>query len=137
MTTVRAGDSIDTCCEVCGEQMAILVDVDLAGNQSELSPYPFCEYCTPMNAKEAKALTEEGLEGALIDPYLNFIYEKIKKAAAKGDYSIYHPFHGMQNYPSLNIREAVFNKLRKDGYKITSHEGDRPMDTPYDQISWE
>ena len=142
ITTIKAGDSIDTCCEDCGSQMYMLVEVDLAGNQTYLSDQIFCEDCLPMNAEDARKLTKESLSGKVIEPYLNFIYNKISEAAKNGRSEIHHPFSGVQSkslkFPTSEVREATYQRLRMDGFTIihTNVNSSDPREVDYETISW-
>jgi hypothetical protein len=94
-----------------------------------------------MNAQKAKELTNQNLKGPAIEPFLSHIYKRIEEAASKGQFEIYHPFHGLERgiYPTITQQEAIWQKLREDGYAV-NHFPDpdpgHPGSGPYTTISW-
>jgi hypothetical protein len=94
-----------------------------------------------MNAKEARELSEKNLGGPVIQPLLDAIYEKIRKAANEGRRSIFHPLCDMMiSYPSLEQQEAVWKHLSfVDGYRVKHHpnpDPGYPGSSSYTEISW-
>lgn len=94
-----------------------------------------------MNAKEARELTEKNLNGPVIKPLLEAVYEKIQQAAAAGRKSITHPWYGLRvTYPTPEQQEAVWKHLiGVDGYNVQHHPNPDPGDprsSSYTEISW-
>lgn len=92
-----------------------------------------------MKASEARKLTEENLNGPLIEPLLKIAFSRIKEFAMKGKYSVPHPFYGAKNYPSKDEQEAAASKLRLQGYKvkfISNPDPGDPRSSDYWEVSW-
>jgi len=94
-----------------------------------------------MTAREARILTDENLKGEVIKPYMDIIYERILSSAKEGKSSITHPFHDVHklHYPSRDIKKAIFDCLRTQGYEIIDHsdpDPGHPCSSAYDEIKW-
>lgn len=94
-----------------------------------------------MNAQQARELTEKNLYSSVIEALLARIYQMIQGAAANGRSEIVHPFQGLEvtEYPSLPMKEAIFETLRKQGYTVERHtnpDPGNPSPSDYDSVSW-
>lgn len=92
-----------------------------------------------MKASEAKAITEQQLKGPVIEPLLQFCYQRIKTAAEQGKSQIIDPLHGIRTPVCLEQREAVYQQLVIDGYKVEHHpepDHGHPCSAPYTTVSW-
>ena len=95
----------------------------------------------PMNAREARTKAEDGLSGSITDQQFNHVLDRIEEQAAKGKFSLPTPFVGLGSirYPSEDEREAVFDRLRAEGYKIKHHpalSSKDPREGAWDEITW-
>jgi len=93
-----------------------------------------------ISAKEAKEIATKNLNSVVIEPYLEYIFENIEKAAKAGKFSILYPFNKCNLiYPTREVQFAVFDKLRSYGYEVINHsdpDPGHPCSTPYDEIKW-
>jgi hypothetical protein len=92
-----------------------------------------------MNAREARKLTEETVNGEGITPFLETIYGRIVEAAAEGKSEISHVFYDMRPWPHEAQQRAILDRLRSEGYKVAYHGNCDPHDqreSPYHTISW-
>jgi len=92
-----------------------------------------------LKATEARKITENNLRGPIIEPLLKVAYARIAEFAKQGKYSVPHPFHGVENYPSMDVQEAAADRLRMDGYKVKYYDNpdiDDPRSTSYWEVSW-
>lgn len=92
-----------------------------------------------MKASEARAITNTNLHGLVIKPQLDHIYSLIRLAAEGGRDSISAPFFTKGTYPTPAEREAIYSKLKDDGYKVVDHpdpDPGHPCSRPYTTISW-
>jgi hypothetical protein len=94
-----------------------------------------------MNAKQAKELAVKNLKGPVIEPFLNHVYKRVEEAAKKGQFEINNPFHGLEHgiWPTNIQQEAVWQKLREEGFEVKHHPDPDPGDPrsgPYDSVSW-
>lgn len=92
-----------------------------------------------MTVDDARRITQENLKGPVIEPYLQKIYGKIQEAAKRGNNCITNPleFSKMRGLDT-RIEQAVYDQLRKDGFKVEYHEGDHrdPRECSYTEVSW-
>lgn len=99
-----------------------------------------------MNAKEARELAEQNLNGPVIEPLMEFVIGKIKEACEVGRRSIHNPLPSYKKNKgsqwggvSSEEQEAVFNVLRNLGYKVERHKNPdpgHPCSSDYDEIKW-
>ncbi len=94
-----------------------------------------------MRASEAAAISQEALAGEASAEVMAHVLAGIREAAKAGQYELAHPFHGLKGSarPRSNVKEAVFAKLRADGFTV-EHKPDpdpgHPASGPHDVISW-
>lgn len=73
-----------------------------------------------ISANEALSITEEVIKDKQkVNKVLDFIDNKIRESAYKGDTSIYIDISQLSNLSSFQ-EEQLFNELRNYGFKITS-----------------
>ena len=93
-----------------------------------------------MNAYEARKITDESLKSSVIEPYMSFIYARIKSAAEAGRFSLPHPLTGSaMPYPTTEQRDAIWAALTANGYKVKIHpdpDPGHPASGPYTEIYW-
>ncbi len=96
-----------------------------------------------LRAKEAREIMIDALsaDSEVILPYLNYIEEKIIKAAQRGKHEISHPFAGLPNreYPQTEVQKAIRKVVENNGFIWADHPNPDPGDPrrhPYTTISW-
>lgn len=98
-----------------------------------------------LKADEARQITKKSLspDAEIIQPYLENIEEKIKKAAQQGKREIHNPFSEMIRKHSLplttEIREAVRKAVEAEGYTWVKHpnpDPGSPTSHAYETVSW-
>ncbi len=111
-------------------------------------PVPFIDesktqmlYYRPMNAQEARKITDAASETTDIQPILNYVYAQIKDAAKKKQCSIRDPLSERVpvEWSRSEVKEAVYRALRAEKYTVTRHpdaDPGHPCSRPYTTISW-
>lgn len=92
-----------------------------------------------MKAEEARKLAQENLKGVVIEPLLERTYGLIRKASLEGKSQIVDPLSGLRCMVSQDQRDAVYDKLREDGYKVVHHpdpDPGHPASHAYTTVSW-
>lgn len=92
-----------------------------------------------MNAEEARKMTSKGRTSAATTDMMNFVYRQIEAKAAKGENSLTHPLVGFQSPLSEIEKEAIYDRLLEEGYKVKHHpdpDPGHPCSHPYTEISW-
>lgn len=96
-----------------------------------------------MKASEARRITDESLQGPVIESYLKDIYRRIKEAALQGKFKIVHPFRSPAEsrlpYPSPEAQDSIKNVLIREGYGVRDYPDPDPGDprsSSYTEISW-
>ena len=93
-----------------------------------------------MDAEEARKITNQNLDGIIIEPLLKIAYKRIKKFAEQGKSSVPHPFHGAPfHLLGKTFTVAAIHQLRSKGYRATYHQNPDPEDQrsqSYWEISW-
>lgn len=93
----------------------------------------------PISAQRARLIASQNLRGPVIQPLLDHVYQRIHEAASKGQTSIVHPLDGLRTVISQEQRDAVWDALRAQGYKVTHHpdpDPGHPASRLYDSVSW-
>lgn len=92
-----------------------------------------------MNAQEARAMSIANLKWPIIAPLLEHVFKKIKQEASKGRTSLTDPLSDLRCPVSFNEKEAVYNELRKQGYRVVDYpdpDPGHPCSSPYTNIEW-
>jgi hypothetical protein len=81
-----------------------------------------------MTANEARKITQESLEGPVLDPILRYIKQQIVDAAKSGKSQVINPLS--KNIPaawcSMELQSLLWKRLRNEGYKIVQHDDPDP-----------
>ena len=80
-----------------------------------------------MTAAEARRLSEKNVVNNTA-PIIEGVFEKIRAACAKGQFSIVNPLSNIKGviYPSEAERKAVYSYFTSRGYKIKDHDDPDP-----------
>jgi hypothetical protein len=89
-----------------------------------------------MKAEEARRLS-----GSVdIGPHMKVIYDRIAGAARRGEDSIVDPtLHGIAVDLTAAQAEAIYSRLRQDGYRVTYHRcgpSVDPRERDYVTVEW-
>jgi hypothetical protein len=91
-----------------------------------------------MNATEARELTRKALdvEGGKAMEVMAVVHRIIRQAAEQGETGVRDPLDDFKNDLNHRQKSAIYDALRKQGFRLEWSESPDPRDQSYMTINW-